>query len=607
MKTAQTLFGQQSNASPLERHLAKPWMFWAVFFFFMASLFGLLMRYFLVGEVSFFEYKHILHTHSHLALLGWGYLLVSGALVFTYVKDEKKLKTYKILLGISVFTTLGMMVSFPFQGYGLYSTTFSSLHLITSYFFAYFFLQDLSRHKETTATRLVRFSIIWLVISSLGLWALGPVGAILGRIHPLYFMSVQWFLHFQLNGWFVYGFLGLLSGYLQRSGWSIPISKSGEWFLHLSLFLTYALAVSWSTPIKTLFYINAVGVILQVMAYYRILHPAFHQLFQGIKFPQNWMDRMLYIGLMSLVAKALIQAALILPDVATIAYTIRMYVIGFVHLVMLGTITFGIGAFALKNKWLGIGKFSRLGWYILAIAFLATEIMLLGQGTLLWAKLGFIPHFHLILFLASALFPLSLLVIWVASWKKTTPPLQDSDLTIENNIKTQFYKNKKTMKSTMIMTMGAALLLVASCGGGGENQGTSTPPKVEETVKAADPRGVGEIKNVDLGENVDEAMAEKGKAVVDMKCTACHQLNDKRLVGPGFQGVTNRRRPEWIMNMVTNVDVMLDEDPVAQALFEECLTRMPNQNISLDEARHILEFMRRNDLEKSGSMDAAVN
>ena len=84
--------------------------------------------------------------------------------------------------------------------------------------------------------------------------------------------------------------------------------------------------------------------------------------------------------------------------------------------------------------------------------------------------------------------------------------------TIENTIKTQFYINRKTMKSTMIMTMGAALLLLASCGGGGENQGTYTPPSAEETVKEADPKGVGEIKSVDIGATVDEALAEKGKA-----------------------------------------------------------------------------------------------
>jgi hypothetical protein len=604
MRTAPEHLSQKPNASPLERHLAKPWMFWAVFFFLMASFFGLLMRYFLVGEVLFFEYRHILHAHSHLALLGWGYLLVTGALVFTYVKDAKRLKTYKVLLGISVFSTLGMMLSFPLQGYGLYSISFSSLHLITSYFFAYFFLQDLSSHKTSTATRLVRFSIIWMLLSSLGLWAIGPIGVILGKVHPLYFMSVQWFLHFQLNGWFVYGFLGLLAAHLQKSGWTIPISKTKELILHLSLFLTYALAISWSTPIKSLFLINAAGVILQVIAYYWILFPSFRELFSGLTFPQNWIDRMLYIGLMSLMVKALIQAALIIPDVATIAYTIRMYVIGFVHLVMLGAITFGIGAFALKNKWLGLGALSKNGWYLLAGAFIVSEILLLGQGTLLWAKLGFIPYFHLILFITSTLFPLGLLLIWLELWKK--PALTVSKFKIENSIKTELHKNRKTMKSSMIMTIGAVLLLMASCGGGGEKQITNTPSSSTEKGTVADPKGVGEIKNVKLGATVDEVMAEKGKAIVDMKCTACHQLNDKRMVGPGFQGVTNRRRPEWIMNMITNVDVMLDEDPVAQALFEECLTRMPNQNISLDESRHILEFLRKNDLEKSGSMDAAT-
>lgn len=163
------------------------------------------------------------------------------------------------------------------------------------------------------------------------------------------------------------------------------------------------------------------------------------------------------------------------------------------------------------------------------------------------------------------------------------------------------------MKSSVILSWGVGVFLLTSCGGGGsESQGTYTPPSSNTTEKAADPKGIGEIKTVDISAGIDEAMANKGKAIVDMKCTACHQLNDKRVVGPGFQGITNRRRPEWIMNMVTNVDVMLDEDPVAQALLEECLTRMPNQNISIGDSRDILEFLRKNDVEKTGSSDAAL-
>jgi hypothetical protein len=40
---------------------------------------------------------------------------------------------------------------------------------------------------------------------------------------------------------------------------------------------------------------------------------------------------------------------------------------------------------------------------------------------------------------------------------------------------------------------------------------------------------------------------------------------------------------------------MIDKDPKAQAMLEICMVRMPNQNLSDDDARNILEFMRKND------------
>jgi hypothetical protein len=89
-----------------------------------------------------------------------------------------------------------------------------------------------------------------------------------------------------------------------------------------------------------------------------------------------------------------------------------------------------------------------------------------------------------------------------------------------------------------------------------------------------------------------------GKSIYDVKCQSCHKLTDEKLVGPGWKGVTKQRKPEWIMNMITNVDMMLEKDPEAQKLLEECLVRMPNQNLTTDEARKVLEFQRSNDGEK---------
>lgn len=90
-------------------------------------------------------------------------------------------------------------------------------------------------------------------------------------------------------------------------------------------------------------------------------------------------------------------------------------------------------------------------------------------------------------------------------------------------------------------------------------------------------------------------MAEAGEKIYKVKCSACHKLTDERLVGPGWKGVTSRHTPEWIMNFVTNTDDMLNKDPKAQALLEICLVRMPNQNLSDEDARNVYEFMREND------------
>lgn len=119
-----------------------------------------------------------------------------------------------------------------------------------------------------------------------------------------------------------------------------------------------------------------------------------------------------------------------------------------------------------------------------------------------------------------------------------------------------------------------------------------------EAVLTDPTKGIGAVKNVTLHSPLEQDRVGRGLAIFEMKCSACHKLDETRFVGPGWKGVTSRRKPEWIMNMVTNVEVMLDKDPDAQALLELCLTRMPNQNVSIGDARDILEFMRKNDGEK---------
>ncbi|SFW77718.1 c-type cytochrome [Chitinophaga sancti] len=111
-------------------------------------------------------------------------------------------------------------------------------------------------------------------------------------------------------------------------------------------------------------------------------------------------------------------------------------------------------------------------------------------------------------------------------------------------------------------------------------------------------RGSGKFKNVELSPTLDQKMIAAGKSVYEVKCAACHKLTTEKLVGPGWKGVTTRKSPEWIMNFVTNTDEMIDKDPRAQAMLAVCMVRMPNQHLSDEETRNVLEFMRNNDSSK---------
>ena len=125
---------------------------------------------------------------------------------------------------------------------------------------------------------------------------------------------------------------------------------------------------------------------------------------------------------------------------------------------------------------------------------------------------------------------------------------------------------------------------------------TTTTSVQEPTTGQSEVHGtVVKPGDVTLTTPLNQAWVTAGKSTYDLKCQSCHKLTDERLVGPGWAGVTKRREPHWIMNMITNVDMMLETDPEAQKMLEQCLVRMPNQNISKDQAREVLEFMRSND------------
>ncbi len=151
------------------------------------------------------------------------------------------------------------------------------------------------------------------------------------------------------------------------------------------------------------------------------------------------------------------------------------------------------------------------------------------------------------------------------------------------------------MKKLMIFLVVGILVYACSQGGKQNSETGSTQTTAKQPTDYDPKRGEGRFDHVDVGDRLDVQLAKDGKLIADLKCASCHKYTDERLVGPGWKGVSNKHRPEWIMNFITNPDPMIDKDPELQAQLEICLVRMPNQNLSDDDARKILEFMRQND------------
>lgn len=165
----------------------------------------------------------------------------------------------------------------------------------------------------------------------------------------------------------------------------------------------------------------------------------------------------------------------------------------------------------------------------------------------------------------------------------------------------EFQKKIALRKAFRLVCSVAGIVCITGCSS--ENnmeQSTADTGQTEATAPAetntgaatpAADKGIGPVTTVELSATVDTALATRGKTVFESKCTACHKFGE-RYVGPDLAGVTERRKPEWIMNMILNPQEMVQKDPAAQELLAQFMTQMPNQNLTQEEARAVLEYFR---------------
>ena len=373
--------------------------------FLIAALLGLVLRYAFVGHLDF-NYQFLTHTHSHVAILGWVYLMIFTLFVHYFIPKNKRF--YTKLFWVTQLAVLGMLFSFPFQGYATVSIIFSTLHILCSYVFAFKMWKNL-KVKNILIERLIKWSLAFMVLSTIGVWCLGPAVGLLGKASAFYQIAIQYFLHFQFNGWFLFAVIAILFHQLQ-----VQPSKNTKLFLRLLIvatITTFALPIQWFATHWLLYYINALGSILQLLTlvyFIKIIKIPF----KTIIVKQQKAVRWLYIFALScFILKMALQSVSVIPEFSQVLINHKNFIIGFIHLLMLGIVSGFLFAFLLYSKTIKPSVYLNLGIFSFFIGFVLTELLLTYQGSFFYFGKGLIPHYYLLLFISSIFLPLGITLI----------------------------------------------------------------------------------------------------------------------------------------------------------------------------------------------------
>lgn len=359
------------------------WFRISIFSLLLVAFMGILLRYKIAYSLPIVNQKHLLHAHSHFAFTGWVTQILMVLLVARlYAENNNAFKKYAPYLYGNLIAAYGMLFTFPVQGYGAYSITFSTLTVFVSYAFAVVYWRDLNRVKQKSlGDPWFKAALFFSVISSFGAFALAAM-MVTKTAHPDRYLAASYFyLHFQYNGWFFFTCTGLLFHRAYTWGLQILRNKTIFWLFAISCVPAYFLSALWLHLPVWVYLLVIVAVCCQLSAFVLIIK-ALKQHFEKLKQLLTPLGKWV-IGLsaMALTIKLTLQAVSTIPGLSKLAFGFRSIVIGYLHLVLLGVTTLFILGYVVVNNYMRINRATVAGIIVFIVGIFLNEFILLIQGT----------------------------------------------------------------------------------------------------------------------------------------------------------------------------------------------------------------------------------
>ncbi len=348
-----------------------------------------------------FQYKHILHAHSHVAFQGWIYTAMI-LLLPTYFLSAKQieLSRYPLQFKLTVPIIVAILITFSLQGYAFWSILVSTLFQLLNYWFIYRFLKDCKSAYPAGEARPLSLSFVrvglWLgLLSTLAPYGIGVLSAKGMQGSEAYNAAVYFFLHFQYNGWFLFVAIGLLFKLFENHQIQFDHRKARTFFLTFAIAAIpgYALSllgmsfydyVIFPAAIAALLQLVGLGFLLQMLGKMH-MHPLLRN--------NLWLKSFLLLILVSFVLKICLQILALFPGLQPYFFYSRNLIIAYIHLNLIGVISFLFIFIIVQAEWVELWWLTKAGNFLLMLGFLITEILLsisgFGWGFYPWSLLIF--------------------------------------------------------------------------------------------------------------------------------------------------------------------------------------------------------------------------
>ena len=379
----------------------------ALSFFVISAAYGWLLRLQRIIAIPL-NYSNILQAHSHVTFLGWGFLAVISIITYVYFSKNQTNSLYKYPFWIMTMSLIGMLISFPIQGYKLFSIILLTIFLLTSYIYLWQLFKAI-RKQNSYSVRFIKTGIIYYYLSSLAIWAIAIISVKIGK-NDLYHNAIYFYLHFLYNGFFVFSLFGLFLRYFENKNIILPKKVLHPFYVltNIACIPAYALSLLWNNMPDYVVIIGFFAAILQLVSLF-YLRNIIKILKSVIQEMSSLLKIILALVLGAYYSKILLQFMSAFPIISYKAVLYKPYfLIGYIHLFTLGFMSlFLFLLYAMFTK----KRLHKSGMYLFITGILLSEVLLFFQGGMLLFQEKTIPNFEKIMWMVSFLMPLGLMLL----------------------------------------------------------------------------------------------------------------------------------------------------------------------------------------------------